>query len=297
MRRTTTLLLAVVFLLLSCDESATTGPGPMVMADDYRLSRILSYPNSGSHTATSGLEFRYSENGDLIKELLIDYPNTVSTYKDYEYVNNRKAKVKIYDGQVGNLTMGTYIEYFYTDDQLTKEELHLGDGTLKYSTHYQYEGGKLVNTYKEGDDLGIHHQYKYSFDSQGRLLLEQVYMYDEELSEFIKYFYDDHDRIIKTEWYDHTSTLTGYMARKYEGSGNLPELELQYDNHGALMQTRQLTYDQWGNLAQVTVSGQGPSCTLFKEKYNGQLLMEKITYSPAWGCVEWTVSRYEYSKK
>ena len=215
-------------------------------------------------------------------------------YKVYENTNNKKSREEVYDGEVGNLTLGAYTDYFYTNDKLTKEEFHSTKGTLNYSTIYQYDGDKLINTYKDGAGLGIHHQYKYTFDDKDRLILEQVFMYDRELSEFTKYIYDNNDRLIKTELYNHNSTLTSYVKNVYEGANDLPTKELHYDNNDSLTYTRELTYDKWGNLIEANYNG---TCTIFKRKYNGRLLTEDIKFATTKGCEEWTVSRYEYVKK
>jgi hypothetical protein len=296
MRQITVLIIFGILTVFSCEEKNFSPNSDNVSPnlDEYRISKILNYPNSSSNSPGGGLDYTYGQNGNLVKETTIEYPITVITYKDYEYTNNKKSRVKIYDGQVGNLTLGTYIDYFYTNDKLTKEELHLSDGTLKYSTIYQYDGDKLIDTYKDGDGLGIHHQYKYTFDNKNRLTSEQVYMYDQELSEFTKYFYGNNDRLIKTELYDHNSLLTSYVENVYEGANNLPRKELQYNNNGSLTQTRELTYDKWRNLTETKVNG---TCTIFKRKYNGRLLTEQITYATSWGCAEWSVNRYEYVKK
>lgn len=296
MRQTLVLLILGMLTVLSCEEtnSPLHSGGAFPNLDEYRISKILSYPNSSAISPGGGIEYTYSENGDLIKETSIEYPSTVVTYKDYEYTDGKKSRIKIYDGQVGNLTLGTYIDYFYINDKLAKEELHLPDGTLKYSTVYQYEGDQLVNTYKDGDGLGIHHQHKYTFNHNSNLTLEQVYMYNQELSEFTKHIYDSRNRLIKTEVYDHNNELTSYKVIIYEGSNTLPSKELQYNHNGSLTQSSEFIYDTWGNLTETKVNG---ACTLFRRKYNGNLMTEQITYTTAWGCAEWTVNRYEYVKK
>lgn len=153
---------------------------------------------------------------------------------------------------------------------------------------------KLVDTYKVDDTLGVHHHYKYTFDNLRRLSLEEGFMYNLELSEFIKYFYDNSDRLVKSEFYNHEKTLTSYIDKIYIGTSKLPDEELHYDLNKTLTQTRQLTYDNWENLTEVNVIGQGINCRLFKKIYSRQLLTEEIRYNPYFGCTEWTVTRYEY---
>src|SRR5688572_10145362 len=141
MRLKTNLLLAVLAIAISCSDHNVTGDDtndPGAMADDYRISRILNYPNSSASQPYGFVNFSYYDNGNLKKESMTDYPNTVTTYKTYEYTGGKLTTKKIYDGQVGNLTLGTYISYYYTNDKITKEELRLGDGTLWYTTHNEF---------------------------------------------------------------------------------------------------------------------------------------------------------------
>ena len=76
----------------------------------------------------------------------------------------------------------------------------------------------------------------------------------------------------------------------------MPSEELYFDQNGTLTLTRQLLYDKYDNLVEtIIIDGRGTN-TLFKKKFDGKLLVEKITYAPTFGFVEWTVTRYEYSR-
>ena len=292
MRQVTNLLLTGILVAFGCEERNIS---PTI--ENFRLTKILNFSKSTSSQPNGAVEFSYDNNGYLIKESTINYPNTITTYKLYEYSGNQVTKKKIFDGQVGNLTLGTYIKYYYSGDKVTKEELFLSDGTLKYTTFYEFDGDKLINTYKVDDNLGKHHQYKYTFDNFNRLTLEEVFMYNQELSEFTKYFYDNSNRLVRTELYDHNRTLTSHQERIYSGTSKLANEELFFDPSGTLTQKRQLTYDNWENLTQINADYLGTTCSLFRRKYEGKLLIEEITFLPSFGCAEWTVTRYEYEKK
>lgn len=295
MKKITTFLFVCILAVMSCEENEISPISPTT--DNFKLTRILNYASSTAAHPYGTVEFSYDMNGNLIKESTINYPNTLTTYKVYEYSGNKMTKMKIYDGQVGNLTLGTYTNYFYTGNKLTREELFLSDGTPRYTTFYEFEGDRLVHTYKVDDNLGIHHQYKYTFDILNRLTREEVLMYNQELEEVIKHGYDNLNRQIKSEFYNHVGELTSYVKRKYHTTSKLPMEEKYYDSNGTLTQTRQFTYDNEGNLTEINVIGQGTSCRLFKRTYKGQLLTEEIRYHPSFGCSEWTVTRYEYEAK
>ena len=292
MRKVANLVLMGLLVAFGCKEGSI-----WPATENFRLKKILSFSNSTSPQPYGAIEFSYSDNGNLIKESTINYPNTITTYTLYEYSGNQVTMKKIFGGQVGNLTLGTYIKYSYSGDKVTKEELFLSDGTLQYTSFYEFEGDKLTNSYKVDDNLGKHHHYKYTFDNLKRLTLEEVFMYNQELSGFTKYFYDSRNRLIRTEFYDHTRTLTSYQERIYDGTSKLANEEHFFDPNGTLTQKRQLTFDMWGNLTQINVDYLGTTCTLFRRKYEGKLLIEEITFLPSYGCTEWAVTRYEYEKK
>ena len=122
-------------------------------------------------------------------------------------------------------------------------------------------------------------------------------MYNNEISEYKKFFYDSNNRLIKSELYDHSDNITSSVERIYNGLDDLPDEELYYDQSGKLTQERQLIYNSWGNLIDCIVEGVNTTCPLVKRKYNGELLIEEIKYHPTFGCTEWSVTRYEYTKK
>lgn len=271
--------------------------------DNYRLTRILNYGNSTDSEPSRFTEFEYDRDGNLLKKSYFDYPNTLYLFKEFEYKNNILKKESRYVGEVGNLKLGTYIQFEYDKGKLIKEELHLADGTLKYTTHYEFSGNRLVNTYQINDKLGIYHQYKYTYDNLDRLILEENYMYDQQLSQFTKYYYDDNNRLIKTEVFDRSETLIQTVEKKYIGSSKLPSEELYFDPNGVLRQKRQLLYDNLENLTEINFIDSRGIIPLLKKKYNGKLLIEEIGFgysglyvTPSSEYSELYVTRYEYSK-
>ena len=110
---------------------------------------------------------------NVVKESMFDYPNTLTVYTLYEFSKNNTLKCKkMFGGQVGNLTLGGYVNYYYTNGNLTKEELFSGDATLQYITYSEFDGANGIATYKKNDNLGVHHLYKYSYDKKNRLVSE-----------------------------------------------------------------------------------------------------------------------------
>jgi len=121
-------------------------------------------------------------------------------------------------------------------------------------------------------------------------------MYDQELSSFTKYSYDDNLRLIKTEIFNYNETITQTVEHKYIRDSTLPTEEIYYDSNGNLTQRRQLIYDAFENLTETKIITEQGTNTLFKKKFRGKLLIEHIRYAPTFGFTEWTVTRYEYER-
>lgn len=285
-------ILFLLILTLGSCKKINDYPSP----ENYRLTKILNFSNSTDSEPYGFVNLKYDGNGNLINESLYDFPNTLYTYREYDYENNVLIEKRIYDGQVGDLKLGTYRKYEYDNNKLTKESLFLADGTLKYTTHYEYDGNKLLTTYKVDDELGIHHQYKYTYNDLDSVILEETFMYDQKLDGYIKYYYDAIDRLFKSENYNSDGTLIQTEIKNYNGSSILPSEEIYYDNSGTLTQKYQLLYDNLDNLTEIRLVNNIEFHTLFKKKYEGKLLVEHIQYAPTWGYSEWYVARYEYSK-
>lgn len=265
-------------------------------SENYRLIKVLNYSNSADSEPSTFMDLKYSEDGNLQRESLYEYPNTLFTFREFDYENNLLIEKRIFDGQVGNLRLGTFTKYEYADGNLVKEELYLADGTLKLTEYYEYEGKNLVNTYKFDEKLGIHHQYIYIYNDLNLLIREEKFMYDQKLDGFTEYFYDDNLRLNRTEIFNFDETRIQTIKHKYTGDSTLPSEEFYYDSDGELFQRKQLIYDNFDNLTETKVIDNQGTHTLFRKKYNGKLLMEHIRYAPTWGYTEWTVTRYEYEK-
>lgn len=264
--------------------------------DDYRLLKVLNYNNSSDSELSTFMDLKYAEDGNLQRESLYDYPKTLFTFREFDYEINLLVEKRIFDGQVGNLRLGSYIKYEYSQGNLVEEALYSADGTLTRTDYYEYEGDNLVNTFKLDDEFGIHHQSKYTYNSLNLLIREERFMYDQELEGYTIYDHDDNLRLIKTAIFNFDETILQTSEHKYTGNSTLPSEEFYYDAAGELTQHFKLIYDDFKNLTETKVITSQGTNTLFKKKFNGELLIEHIRYAPTWGYTEWTVTRYEYEK-
>jgi hypothetical protein len=288
-------MLAVVLLLTSgCFDN---DPSPAKMAADYRLSKVLNFSSSTAAEPYGFMTLTYNRNGAVIKEEMFDYPSTLISYREYEYDAGHKIKQSHYGGKVGSLALQGYNVYTYSADNLTKEESYQADGTLNYETHYEYDGNKLTTTYQIGPgNFGVNHQYKYTYDVTGRLSLEEYFGYDEVLEYSKNYFYDDEDRMIRTEMNGFNGERAWVMENRYYDDDELPDEEFTYDANGNVIAHRRIEYDAWGHDTTVIVDDNGVEHRLTSRKYDGQLLIESINYNPYFGFSEWGVTRYEYER-
>lgn len=293
MKNRNTILLTISLLcMFSCTKDDS---GDLFLhLDNFRLVKVLNYSNSTDTDPYTYMDLEYSVDGNLQKELLYDHPNTLFTYREFDYRDNLLIEKRIFDGQVGNLTLGTYKKYEYDGDNIIKVELYLADGTLKRTVYSDYEGENLVNTYKVDNELGIHHQYKYTYNDLNLLILEEQFMYDQKLSGFTKYSYDSNMRLIKTEVFNFDETIYRTIEHKYNGDNKLPIEELYYAPSGDMIQHRKLIYDDFNNLTEIRIINSSGNHPLFKKTFNGKLLIEHIQYLPTWDFKESSVTRYEY---
>ena len=274
--------------------------------DKVRLLKVFRYSNSTVSKHSGEVVYEYDEAGNLIKESSYDCRSTgnlIWMQKEYEYSENRKIKEKIFDGEVGNVTLGSYVVYIYSGDLLEKKETYCGRGcygSLIHSTNYEYdERGNLVRIYSVNSDNGIYGDIKYVYDNQNRLILEENT--ETEVSDYyhkyLKYIYDNDGRETKQEYYSVNNKLILYVQKVYDETSQLPSMDLHYDINGNLTAKYQHFYDEWGNLTE-TINSRG--CSYFKRKYVGDFLIEDIDYG-TWDtgfndCSESGVSRYKYQK-
>ena len=261
-----TILILIILGLSSCEKTDFNAVlENELITDNFRLVKILNYGSTSDSEPNTFVDIEYDSNGNLIKESLYDYPNTLFTYREFDYENNLLKEKRVYDGQVGNLQLGTYRIYEYENSKLTKEELFLSNGTSKYSRHYEYAGDNLVNTFKLNDELGVHHQYKYKYNEDNLVTLQERYMYDQQRDSYTKYNYDDKLRLIKTEIFNYDETIIQTQEHKYVGNSTLPTEELIYDSQGELSQQRELFYDEFGNQTEIIVVDERGSHSLLKK--------------------------------
>ena len=293
----TVLLLILAMGVSSCDKEDNL---TILQSNQVRLSKILQYSNSTDFKLGGEIDYTYDNAGNMIKESFYDCHSTkiLYTYKEYEYSGKKKIKEKIYDGEAGNLKLGSYTVYTYDGENLVKEENYRNDGLLFYSEIYEYDSANnLIREYTDDPVYGILFDVKYSYDNQSRLILEDYSAFGINDAKYIKHIFDNSGREIKVEYYDINWNLIQYSENIYDGNSKLSEKTVNYDKNGIKTAEYKHFYDKWGNLTETTNQN---GCSYFKRIYNGDVLIEEIKYW-TWDtgfndCSESGMSRYEYEK-
>ena len=295
-----TLLFLFIILIISCEKHDNA-----YNYEKLRLLKISKFSNSSGSKLTDEVVYAYDKSGNMVKESFYDGNSTkiLWMYKEYEYLDDKKVKEKIFDGEAGNPTLGLYNEYFYEGDLLVKEGTYCGGvcyGTLIHSMNYEYdERGNLTRKYMYDPDYGISGDLKYTYDNQNRLILEETTVVDvnDYDHKYLKHVYDNAGREIKLEYYNVNQNLIRYVVKVYKGTNKLTSMDLYYDKNGIQTAEYQHFYDKWENLTE-TINSKG--CSYFKRKYFGKLLIEEINYW-TWDtgfddCTESGMSKYEYDE-
>lgn len=298
------LLIAFMAFCSSCDKNESlTSDNPK----NVRLSKILRYSNSSASKLTRETVYTYDKNGNMIKEEFFSFnakTKILERYDEFEYSGDKKTKMLLFSGVAGAPTLGSYIEYFYKNDLLVKEETRQGRGnygSLIHSTNYEYdERGNLIRRYRNDPIYGISGDMKYTYDNQNRLILEENTATDPNEHKYTKHIYDQSGRKIKTEYTNKNEELTQYTVFSYNETSKLLEKELSFDKNGNQTYKLQHYYDRWGNLTETVINDE---CSMFKRTYNGKLLIEEIHYwwheygyHGTGQMPENGMSRYEYEK-
>lgn len=140
---------------------------------------------------------------------------------------------------------------------------------------------------------------KYTYDNQNRLILEESTAIDVDDHKHVKHIFDNSGREIKIEYINVNKELIHYTEifyDVYDGAGKQPEKELNFDKNGNQTVKCQHYYDNFGNLTETVINDE---CSMFKRKYNGNLIIEEILYWCHHGTGQMPengMSRYEYEE-
>jgi hypothetical protein len=204
-------------------------------------------------------------------------------YMEYEYSGNKRIREKVFEGKDKPLTCSKFTEYFYDDNgRLVKESLftydkNTGAGFPQYSQIYEFdERGNMIKTYQKDDAYGIiSGEEIYVYNSENRLIEEEIAEAEADDAKYIKHIYDRDGRESKVEYYNITRNLIRYVDRIYNGASRLSIREVHYSKNNEQIAFYTHHYDEWGNITESVINDE---CSMFKRQYKGVLKMEEIIY-------------------
>lgn len=259
------LSILAVSMLISCENDSA------IERTNNKLKKMYIYSDSDAEDPYSFTKYFYDNNGNLIKELISDYPEPVYASFNYEYSSEGKLiskKRKAIEGA--------------SSPNQTEE-----DFVLIWEKKYKYTGNKKIE--KEYSDNKLTDSAIYVYD--GELLIEETH-YDIEDSEqwSIEYKYNSNDNLIKENQYPDS------IYTKYIYEDEQLHKTLQYDKHDSLLVENLYIYSSSGDKEITEVHYKGPYGEFIKEKITYQFgnKIEHIKYHSTFQGEEWWVKRYEY---
>lgn len=294
------LLIGVLFIGFGCEKDSLSKKDPISNGNypklgEYRIKRAVHYSSSTSSEERSGIEYFYNQEGNLIRESYYNYPaKTLFLEKVYEYSDKVRIGQKIYSGETDKLTVGLYSVFHYLDGHLIKEEVFSGyDNSFVHSLNYEYHGNNLVRKYRYDPAFGIMGEMKYTYDNNSKLVLEENSSSNVDEYKYKKHVYGENGREVRIEYLNVNKDLLFYTDKVYEKENPNPLQELKFSKNGKLEIKYKHFYDRWNNLTETVIND---GCSTFRRKFDGELLIESISYSLTWGCVEAGMTKYEYEK-
>jgi len=270
-----TLVLLMVFCLVACGHEWTaatcTAPKTCSVCNQTEGTALAHSYSAGICTFCGSDDPIYIEKINEAKSL-IDSEDYSSAYEileelgDYEDAVSLRMKFyylptyRTYKTQESN---GKYSsqEYFYNDD-----------GLLVQTVHIDKDGKKSVNDY--------------TYDSNGNLITS-IFNYFDGIKDQCDCFYDDSGNLIKKVYKhigaDLNEKITYIYTYSYDDKNNLIEYVYEPYQGGLIQTVDHYTYDSNGNLIKRITSAGGETTRTYDYEYdlNGNLIKETQTSSPA----------------
>lgn len=210
---------------------------------------IISQTNPGKATELANvaenadaaeIKYEYDENGKKIKASYFDAQNKIIAEKTYEYDSN------------GNCIK---CDIFTTKN---------GEFAFDFGFTYEYDSNGNIS--KITDDKGMTEEYLYN---EKNLCIKETVRYDGELFMETDFYYDDSDRLIRTD-----STSKDNCKYEFDSNGRL--IKETYDWHVV-----EYEYTE-SNKANVYVTYEGQEKTVLKtlEFFDNKKIIKESWYNP-----------------
>jgi len=255
-----------IITLVGCEHDTT------IERSGNKLRFKYIYSNSNEEVPYSSTEYFYDNDGNLIKELISEYPKPVYASFNYEYSDDGKLISEKYkaiqgasspDQSEDDFSLIWRKKYTYTANKKIEKEYY--DNTLTDSAIYAYEASLLVEEAHYDLERSVQWKIDYKYNSSGDIIK--------------KYQYPD-------------STYSEYIYKN-----NRLHKILQYNNNDSLVTENLYMYSSSGNKEITEIYYKGPYGEYIKEKItrlSGKKI-EHIKYHPTFQGAEWWCKRYEYN--
>lgn len=194
-------------------------------------------------------------NGQLTRsESYSDYAGTTLTsYANYEYINGRLSKVKIYNA--ANSILSTWVYEYDANGNITKETFYQGDesGAVNWTLTGEYDSSNrlIKSTWVMGTYTWVD---TYTYDARGHNTLTRYYLDNEvTLDSYDKQTYNAAGRLVKSIWYSGKGAdnvwetgddVIGFVATyEYDFSGRRTRSNYYSDNEVTLWEYYLYTYE------------------------------------------------------
>lgn len=194
--------------------------------DHLKYSSISTYDDKGNLLT----EYRESDNGRTTFEKNV-YDKNGNLIKEYEGDNE------------DNLILD--MEYEYDNGLLKKCVNYNEDGSIWDIKEYEYDNGRLTKEKVLSDSGYVFRIYEYEYDKEGRLSKKTDNFY----GHVTIYYYDKEERIIREELYGEDKELSAVYKNKY-GNYGITE-EYAYKSDGTLRSHKKTYYDEKGQLSKT----------------------------------------------
>lgn len=234
-----------------------------LQAQDRIYSSINGYNNGGSWEYSSGSNYEYDGNGNLISETELNWNSATSTWENsykYNYTYNGNNKVTLEVGQQWNSTTNQFEDYYRSNysyngtglNTLIIDETKEGSSwNFDYKIEFTYVGGKVdesISYNHNGTDWEVDDKSEVTYGTNGRVDIVNIYSpngVNWDLTYRDLYTYDANDKVsVETyqEWNTATNAWDENEKIEYvvDANGNKTKETATYDGN---TQIKDFSYD------------------------------------------------------
>lgn len=223
------------------------------------------------------ITYTYDENNNLIKEDW-DFGGKWSQTFNYEYkMTNMKT---LYYTSPYFRDLGPY--------RISKEDYTYNNKVGGPSYYHYGEGGNLEKKVFERSD-GVKTTTQFSYEKNGQLKTS-LRSYDNGDSGYFSYVYDEHDRLIKREYYK-IDSLVAFESHLYDAEGKLIKTYLK-NVDGWLTGSIDYEYNRFEKISSGVFHGEDGFDALLTFSYNDLTLLSELHWAFSTGDLQ--TYHYEY---